>query len=131
MPVANKRIQYRTQLAFKPTNVDHMKVYQHLKNLPDKTDYIVRLVLADLSSGGAIANGEGASAFGGAPAKVEKEHYEALLEMLRPHLSSMVSEALRNAFSGVAGGIAAAPPPPPKEEEDLDLAMEGLKAFGV
>ena len=71
MPVANKRIQYRTQLAFKPTNVDHMKVYQHLKNLPDKTDYIVRLVLADLSSGGAIANGEGASAFGGAPAKVE------------------------------------------------------------
>ena len=43
----------------------------------------------------------------------------------------MVSEALRNAFSGVAGGIAAAPPPPPKEEEDLDLAMEGLKAFGV
>ena len=81
MPVANKRIQYRTQLAFKPTNVDHMKVYQHLKNLPDKTDYIVRLVLADLSSGGAIANGEGASAFGGAPAKVEKVDYGETIDV--------------------------------------------------
>ena len=126
--MANKRIQYRAQLAFKPTSVEHMKVYPHLRNLPDKTDDIVRLVLADLKCGGAIANGESTPALGGAPAKVD---YEALLEMLRPHLSSMVSEALRNAFSGVAGGIAAAPPPPTKEEEDLDLAMEGLKAFGV
>ncbi len=133
-----KRIQYRAQLAFKPASAEHMRVYQYLRELPDKTDYIVRLVLADLSG----ENGTG----GRVASRPEKIDYNALVEMLRPTLEGMVRDAMKGAAPMPA---AAAPQPPrmtsvsppsspqsspllpPELEEDLELALEGLKAFGI
>lgn len=122
--MANKRIQYRAQLAFKPASADHMRVYEYLRDLPDKTDYIVRLVLADLDEKKTVAEGAG-------PRPSEGIDYAVLAEMLRPMLSGMVKEAMRDVVSVAGSAGTAATPSPPEPEEDLDLAMEGLRAFGL
>lgn len=149
--------QHRIQLSFRPSNPEHQLVYQYLKTLPDKTDYIISLVIQDIKGGSAFPKCDGSSGdlptrFPAAmPLSVQPPEidYEKLAETLRPTLNDMVNQSLRTAFSGFMGIPAAptatsapaptatsapAPAAKPKsleEDDNLSLAMEGLEAFGI
>lgn len=141
--------QVRIQLSFRPGDERQMQAYRYLRGRADKTDYIVRLILADLAGETA-----GKAAAPPPPEKPEID-YQRLVELLQPRLSSLVSETLRRAFMGGLGGVPAQPMPPvqpapavpeapapqavpivpapapaSQQGDDLALALEGLKLFG-
>ena len=134
--------QVRIQLSFRPGDEQQMQAYRYLRGRADKTDYIVRLILADLA-------GEQAGRAAPPPPEKPEIDYQRLVELLQPRLSSLVSETLRRAFMGgapaqpepavpaapavpEAPAVQAVPAPAPasEQEDDLTLALEGLKLFG-
>lgn len=137
--------QVRIQLSFRPGDEQQMQAYRYLRGRADKTDYIVRLILADLA-------GEQAGRAAPPPPEKPEIDYQRLVELLQPRLSSLVSETLRRAFMGGLGGVPAqrepaapaapiapaapavqavpAPASASEKEDDLTLALEGLKLFG-
>lgn len=141
--------QLRIQLSFRPSNPEHQLVYQYLKNLPDKTDYIISLVIQDVRGGSGFPDSDGRtdnlpahpSTSTPTPPQIPEIDYAKLAETLRPTLNDMVNQSLRTAFSGFMGIPAApqasAPAPAPaapkslEEDDNLTLAMEGLEAFGI
>ena len=141
--------QLRIQLSFRSSKPDQQYVYQYLKNFPEKTDYIVSLVMKDLMGNSAPSKSDdgfdtpivNTPVAAPPPMQPPEIDYGKLAETLRPTLNDMVNQSLRSAFSGFMGMPATperAPDPTPaakvkKQEEDdnLSLALEGLEAFGL
>lgn len=124
--------QLRVQLSFRRGDEDHQRVYRYLKSRTDRTDYIVKLIHADLLSQ-AIQQGEIVD-FGANESEPEID-YSKLIEELQPTLDMLVAAAVAKAIGDLPPTEHKAEPQPASKEkapapnEDLSFALEGLSAF--
>lgn len=128
-----KSKQLRVQLSFRRGDEDHQRAFRYLKSRADRTNYIVKLIQADLLSQ-AIQQGEIVN-FGIDESVVPEIDYGKLIEELQPTLDMLVAAAVAKAINSlppVDRGVESAAEPAEKTEpqsEELSFALEGLSAF--